>query len=92
MAIWKNKTKTVKFFMNPPTKKQRPPECTLFKTIQLLFEAFFDITKILLRIKKILNKKDWDQNSPSISKIFAEKLDCVLGEHDMTRGRLLKTF
>ena len=41
---------------------------------------------ILRRIKEIFNKKDSDRNSGSDRKIFVEKFDFVLGEHDTIGG------
>ena len=61
----------------------RAPKYSPFETIQLLFEAFFNISK---------NKEDIKQKRriPKFrddGKIFVQKFDFVLGEHDMIGGR-----
>ena len=69
------------FFINGPIKKLKAPEYSPLETIQLLFQAFFNITN---------NKRDIQikRKSSSDRKIFVQKFHFVLGEHDTIGGRL----
>ena len=69
-----------KFFISAPIKKLRLPEYSPLETIQLLFQAFFNITN---------NKRDIQikRKSSSDRKIFVQKFHFVLGEDDTVGGR-----
>ena len=71
-----------KFFIGHPTKKVIAPEHSPFETIQLLFETFFNILNNKRDIKKKVQTSKFRRR-----KIFGQKFDFVLGEHDTRGGR-----
>ena len=69
-------------------KKRERQDIALSKPFNFYLKHFL----IFLIINEIFSKKYKRRNSRDRRKIFGQKLDFVLGEHDVTGGRPPKNF